>query len=234
MLDLLAGGALLLAVSFSAARLLVLPPSYWLAALGLYGTLAIVVAVNRPRAAARNGLGPANRVTLARASLVLPLAPLLWFPQALTTAGLWLIVALGTVAMILDGVDGWIARRTGSATPFGARFDMELDTALMFILALLVWQTGKVGAWVLGLGVMRYVFVVAGYIWTWLRRGLPASFRRKAACVVQGVTLLVCLGPIVSDSVAPLSAALGLSMLLYSFGVDVWWLWLHRRQTTDS
>lgn len=232
--DLFAGGALLLAVSVSGARLLLLPPTYLLAVLALYITLTTVLVSNGYREGLRHGLGPANRVTLVRACLVLSLVPLLWHSQALTPAGLWWTIALGTLAMILDGVDGWAARHTESATAFGARFDMELDTLLTLVLALLVWQTGKIGVWILGLGVMRYTFALAGYVFVWLRRRLPESFRRKAACVIQGVTLLVCLGPIIPSHSAKLSAAVGLSILLYSFGVDVWFLWSHRRQTMHS
>jgi phosphatidylglycerophosphate synthase len=36
---------------------------------------------------------------------------------------------LSTAVLMLDGVDGRVARRTGSQTGFGARFDMELDAA---------------------------------------------------------------------------------------------------------
>ena len=233
-LDLLAGGALLFAVSMSTAWLLLLPPIYPLSALCLYGVLAVVVVAAKPPVTRGFGLGPANRVTLVRASLILPLAPLVWHTDALPAAGFWLIVALGTTAMILDGVDGWLARRTGSGTPFGARFDMELDTLLMFILALLVWRTAKVGPWVVLLGSMRYAFVAAGYAWTWLRGALPPSFRRKTACVIQGIVLLVCLGPVIPDLIASCAAALGLATVVYSFAVDVRWLHLHRASSPTT
>ena len=40
----------------------------------------------------------------------------------------------GAAAVVaLDGVDGWIARRIGRTTVFGARFDMEVDAALMLV-----------------------------------------------------------------------------------------------------
>ena len=42
---------------------------------------------------------------------------------------------------LLDLVDGWVARRTGTASPFGARFDLETDAALILVLSWLVWRT---------------------------------------------------------------------------------------------
>jgi hypothetical protein len=43
-------------------------------------------------------------------------------------------------------------------------------------------------------------------------------------CVVQGIALLVCLGPIVPADMAVAAAAVGLATLAWSFGVDVVWL----------
>ena len=91
------------------------------------------------------------------------------------------------VALSLDAVDGWLARRLGLASRFGARFDLEIDALLLLILALLVWQADRVGAWVLVIGLLRYAFVAAG-----LARGpgcatpLPPSRRRQTVCVRAG------------------------------------------------
>ncbi len=43
-------------------------------------------------------------------------------------------MALAVPALILDGVDGWVARRTGTANDAGARLDMEVDAALILVL----------------------------------------------------------------------------------------------------
>ncbi len=234
--DLLAGSVLLFGVTITTRWFLDLPPTYVIATVGLYGAVAIALAAASPRLFRDSGMGAANRVTLARASLILPLASLVWHPEALTPVGGWWIIGLGTAAMVLDAVDGWVARRTHSATEFGARFDMELDTLLICILALLVWRSAKVGSWVVLLGVMRYMFVLAGYAWNWLRAELPPSLRRKTACVIQGVALLVCLGPIIPSPMAVLAATLGLATVSYSFAVDVRWLYLHaaNRSSTQS
>ena len=70
---------------------------------------------------------------------------------------------------------------------------------------------------------MRYVFLAAGWIWPQLRAELPESYRRKLVCVVQGVVLLIALGPIIPDLMAMVVVAVGLVLLLYSFSIDVFW-----------
>ncbi|GAA4940924.1 hypothetical protein GCM10023238_03240 [Streptomyces heliomycini] len=47
-------------------------------------------------------------------------------------------MGLTAVALILDGVDGKVARRTGTSTPLGARFDMEVDAFLILVLSVYV------------------------------------------------------------------------------------------------
>ena len=131
---------------------------------------------------------------------------------------------MATVVMILDGVDGRIARRTGTQSAFGARFDMEVDAALILALSVLVWAGDRVGPWCLLIGLMRYVFVAASRLWPALGAPLPESVRRKVVCVAQGVVLLIALGPIIPSAVAIAVVAAGLAALVYSFAVDVRWL----------
>lgn len=183
-----------------------------------------------------DGLGPANRVTLARAGLCLPVLALAFFPQGVDQgvdeAARWWLVGIASLALALDGADGWVARRRSSSSAFGARFDMELDALLLLALSVLVWHSGQVGGWVLLIGVMRYGFVAAGWFMPALHQPLPEAFRRKAACVVQGVVLVGCLVPLVPGAVASLAAAIALTLLLWSFAVDVRWL-LQRRPYQD-
>ncbi|HEV2701999.1 MAG TPA: CDP-alcohol phosphatidyltransferase family protein [Steroidobacteraceae bacterium] len=171
--------------------------------------------------------GPANQLTLARGALVALLAGLIGEGGGAELAALTL--ALGTVVAVLDRLDGWLARRTRMAGAFGARFDMETDAALIMVLALLAWQFGKSGAWVLASGLLRYVFIAAGMAMSWMRRPLPPSQRRKVVAVIQVVALLACVAPIIPTSVSVALAAAGLGTLTLSFAVDV--IWLCRRAT---
>ena len=225
--ELAIGLAPLLAVAGATAWWFDLPATYLLRAVGLYVPICVLILRHLPATLPGPGLGAANHVTVVRATLVTSVAALVPQPQILFDAGYWWIIAVTSLALSLDGLDGWMARRTGSATAFGARFDMELDSFLMLVLAALVWRSGRVGPWVLLLGLPRYLFVGAGWLWTWLRAPLPERLRRKAGCVIQEIALLVCLGPIVPSSLATAVAAVTLMLLVSSFAVDISWLKMH-------
>src|SRR5205814_700722 len=79
-------------------------------------------------------LGPAGWVTLARATLAVGVAALTAdsFEQ---DAHVTTLVALATLALALDFVDGRIARRTASASALGGRFDGEVDAFLILVLS---------------------------------------------------------------------------------------------------
>lgn len=197
---------------------------YFADVVGLYALLAALIISALPDDLPAPGIGAANRVTLFRATLLLPICALMLGAATPSATARWWIVGVGTVAMLLDGVDGFVARRSRGPTRFGARFDMELDSFLLLGLSVLVWWSGQVGAWVVLIGLTRYVFVAASWLWPRLAAELPASVRRKAICVVQGVVLLTCLGPIIPASVAAPAAAVALALLIWSFGVDIHWL----------
>jgi phosphatidylglycerophosphate synthase len=163
--------------------------------------------------------GPANVVTTIRAVLVALVAVLIGRPA--TPELLWLTIGLTAVMGVLDGLDGWLARRTGMASEFGARFDMETDAALILVLSILVWQHGKAGAWVLLCGLMRYAFVAAGWLLPWLARPLQSTRRGKTVAVGQLVGLSVALAPIVPVPLSAVAAALTLTALAWSFAIDI-------------
>lgn len=223
-IDLLIGLPALLTVALVTRALFDLPASYLLQAVAFYAATAALVFSTVPVAFPGPGIGAANRVTLARATVVLPVAALVWQPDIHHANGYWWIVAVSTVTMVTDGLDGRTARRSGTASRFGAHFDMELDAFLMLALAALVALSAKVGPWVVLIGLLRYLFVAAGWLWPALRADLPPSTRRQTVCIVQGVVLLVCLGPIVPAVLATTAAAAALVLLGYSFAVDVRWL----------
>jgi phosphatidylglycerophosphate synthase len=219
------GAALVLTVLLAAGtwRVLGLHASYVPLAAALHVSMGAIILGTLTPEMRMSGLGAANRVTLGRAVLALPVLALALQPGTLGPTAGWWVIGVATAVMVLDGVDGRVARSTRTETPFGARFDMELDAALLMALSLLVWRDGRVGAWVLLIGLMRYGFVAASWIRPALARELPPSFRRKVVCVVQGVVLLVALGPIVPGSLAVFACAVGLAALTYSFAVDVRW-----------
>lgn len=169
--------------------------------------------------------GAANVITLLRLGLVTILAGFLVPAAPLSEpASAWLALVVAALALALDGIDGRIARWTGLTSPFGARFDMEVDAALIMVLGLLAWQAEKAGIWVLALGLIRYGFRLAGMVLPWLSARLPESIRRKTVCVVQVAVLTLLLAPPLAPPVSEVLALLALTLLIWSFATDIRWL----------
>jgi phosphatidylglycerophosphate synthase len=190
-------------------------------ALASYAVLAITVLIAAAWHLNGRGFGLANQVTLLRTGVVCLVGGALLGGARAS----WSLAGVIGVALALDAVDGWFARRLGLASRFGARFDLEIDALMILILSVLAWQTGRAGLWVLAIGGMRYAFVGLGRIWPAARRPLPPSMRRKAACAVLGVLLLICLLPSTPPWLTQGAAALALISQLTSFAIDLAWLY---------
>jgi phosphatidylglycerophosphate synthase len=183
------------------------------------GAALVLIGLRQYHAFATFGL--ANQVTVVRGALVALLAGLIGEAGAAIAA---IAVAAASAVAVLDGLDGALARRSRMASDFGARFDMEIDALLIMVLALLAWQFGKTGVWVLSCGLLRYAFVGAGRALPWLQQPLPPSQRRKAVAVLQVITLIVALAPFVPAALGAAVAGVGLAALVGSFAVDILWL----------
>ena len=168
-------------------------------------------------------LGACNLVTATRLAITAALAASL--------AGIpndtwdWAVPALALSALALDGVDGWLARRQGLRSDFGARFDMEVDSGLAAILALSALAEGRAGAELLILGAARYAFVTAALALPWLAAPLPESLRRKTVCVLQIAALVALSMPVLPAEAARPLALAAAALLTWSFARDIRWLW---------
>ncbi|MEU5635660.1 CDP-alcohol phosphatidyltransferase family protein [Streptomyces rishiriensis] len=174
--------------------------------------------------------GPANRVTLGRATLVGGVTALV-ADSFESTPPVTLLVGLTAVALILDGVDGKVARRTNTSTALGARFDMEVDAFLILVLS--VYVSMALGPWVLLIGGMRYAFVAAARVAPWLNAPLPPSSARKTVAALQGVLLLLAGSELLPYAATFAVVLLAFGSLVWSFGRDVLWLWRTSRTVTE-
>jgi phosphatidylglycerophosphate synthase len=234
-LPLLGGGIALIVLAIVLAGIHGSGPAVLPAALAPYVVLAGIV--QRKIAVHHNHLafGPANAVTLARATLNCLFAGLLVDAALQGGSGLqhlgWPLFAITTLSLFLDSVDGYLARRLKQESGFGARFDIEVDAILLTLLAGAALLLGKAGAWVLAIGGFHYAFLVARQFSPALRRRLPASMRRKVVCALQGTALLPLLTPFVVSPLSDWIAALALLALTWSFAIDLIWL-VRKRSAT--
>jgi phosphatidylglycerophosphate synthase len=195
-------------------------------AVGLACGLVVGAAVVRGLAWGRaEALGPADLVTLVRVVLTCGIAALAaesFVRESVRPT----VVALAAAALLLDAVDGPVARRTRSCSVFGARFDGEADAFLLLVLSAYVARSA--GVWVLLIGVLRYAFAVAGWALPWLQGQLPHRYWRKVVTAIQGVVLVIAAAGLAPEALTYVALVGALALLTESFGRDVLWLWLHR------
>jgi len=177
--------------------------------------------------ALREHWGPASWVTLARATLAIAVAALVVDSFSHDTP-VALLVTLSAAALTLDLIDGWIARRTNTATAFGARFDGEVDAFL--ILALSVYVAPEYGAWVLLIGAARYVFLLGEWLLPWMRAPLPRRRWRLLVAAMQGIVLTVAAADVLPRSLTQTLLGAALVLLAASMSECVWWLWRRRHE----
>lgn len=156
----------------------------------------------------RGRFGWANGVTAARVLLLLTLAA----PSAWLTAHAAAAIVLGVLA--LDLLDGWLARRCGDASRFGAHFDMESDALLVLVVTLRLWLGSGFAAWVLIPGMLRYAYVLA--IWCWPEaREAPRSRLGRYAFALLMLGLLA--GLVLPEPEATLGVLAGSLVVSASF-----------------
>lgn len=201
------------------------------AAVGL--ACAVVTGAALTRGLARSDgreLGPADHVTLTRATLTCGVAAMtvnsFSQPARVTT-----LVAFAVVALLLDAVDGWVARRTGTATSLGARFDMEVDAFLVLVLS--VYVARATGWWVLAIGAARYALLAASALAPWLRGTVPAQPWRKVVAAVQGIVLTLAASQLFPSTGNRLALLAALGLLATSFGTEVAERWRDRLVEPD-
>lgn len=219
-----AGGVVLVSVLAALGTTVGIDVWGWAVAL-CCGLMLLTLLVRALVRAGRESLGPADVVTLGRGLLACAVA-------ALTTESLLghqvtaVLVALTVPALALDAVDGLVARRTGTVSAVGARFDGEVDAFLILVLSVAVAPV--VGWWVLAAGLARYVFGAAGWVLPWMRGPLEFRHWRKVVTASVGIALTVAVADVLPR---PLTVAVVLgavALLAESFGRDVWSLWRER------
>jgi phosphatidylglycerophosphate synthase len=174
----------------------------------------------------------ADVVTLVRGLGVCFLAGLALQALAggLTRQGQLTMIIIGTLCLLLDAVDGRVARARKEASAFGARFDVETDAATLAVLSVAVAALGIAGWWVLAIGAMRYGYVATSVLVPALRIPLPYHYSAKVIAVVQAVALLAALSFGLTHGEGWVSTTLllaALAALCWSFGRSVIWQLRH-------
>lgn len=150
--------------------------------------------------------GWANGVTLARLGGALGL---------LVGASLdpWWQAGLILLLVCADGLDGWVARQRAAVSAFGHLFDQESDAFLLLVACLLLFDAGRLGAWILLPGSLRYGFVLFSQGARKARQPVRGNRITRSIGVVATLGFAACLLPVMSPEIA-FRLALFLSMAL--------------------
>jgi phosphatidylglycerophosphate synthase len=205
-----------------------LGPLGLLAGLGSGALTATLLVRGYERAGAAK-FSPADYVTLVRAVAANAVAAVI-VDATVRPIHVAALVGLSATALALDAIDGWVARRTGTASDLGARFDTEVDAYLIFVLSWYVgWSQGwSQGWWILLLGLARYAFVAARRVIPWLRATVPPSYWRKTVAALTGIALTAAASEVLPAAVALSLLGAALALLAESFVSETRWLWRHR------
>jgi len=170
----------------------------------------------------RRVLGLANTVTLFRGGLYAVVAGFLGVPA--TTELAWVPAACYAGGVVLDKVDGTVARTVGEQTALGRRLDMAFDTFGFVVAPLLAVLWGRLPVFYLALSAARYVYL-GGIRWREYRdrpvMERPDSDLGKYFAGVQMVFLAVALVPAVPPrpvfALSPVVLAPSLGVFLRDF-----------------
>jgi uncharacterized protein (TIRG00374 family) len=132
----------------------------------------------------------------------------------------WQLALAAGIILLLDVVDGWVARRTGQSSAFGASYDVEADALLVMTIAMLLFNRGTAGAWVLLAGLLRYLYVLAPAVFPTPIGQAPRSRHGR----VVYVTMLTCfmLALVIEGEHGRLLALVGTVVLTVSFIHSFW------------
>lgn len=184
----------------------------WPLAVAAVVSLASWPWVMRREIGSLRAFGAGNMVTSLRALALLALASAF---DAACAAG---AAACGFGIFVLDGCDGWLARRAGKTTAFGARYDSETDASLMLLLSAGVFQLGRAGIWVSIAGLLRPVYVLVVFASRRPAAEAPRTRLGRYVFAISVVCLMLSFWPPQLERFSALLAASATLLLCYSFG----------------
>lgn len=175
-----------------------------------------------------DGLGWANRMTIARGWLIAACGGCLAIPALLGEVPVlvWFAAAAYSIAAIFDRVDGFVARKTRRSSQLGAELDTLFDALGLIVAPILALMLGKIHWSYLLVSVAYYLFMVGIKIRQHKNLPVfplaPSQLRRTLAGFQMGYVAVVLWPPF--DAEVTVLAGVGFMLpLLIGFLVD-WWV----------
>ena len=123
--------------------------------------------------------------------------------------------------LVLDGMDGYLARKFQQMSEFGAQLDMEVDAFYCALISSLLFLEKDFGAWILVAGYLRYFFV-----WILATGGLDRVEKEIHVPGAKWYAVLFFIG-LLSPFLIPVFAAqllifIGIGLVFFSFGYELY------------
>jgi phosphatidylglycerophosphate synthase len=163
--------------------------------------------------------GLANYLTIFRGLLICGLTGFIFLTPPEVRLG-WIPGSLYIAVLMMDCLDGYVARLRSETSIFGEFLDRDFDALGTLIGVILAAHYAKVPDWYVIVGVAYYVFTFGG----WLRKKigrplypLPASRYRRYISVLQSVFIATAILPLPKFPEVKLLAILLMVLVLASF-----------------
>ena len=105
--------------------------------------------------------GYANRITLFRLLVLI-----FTVTQVEYFSNIQLFILFSS-CLLLDGVDGVVARHYKQESEWGALFDKEVDSFFVFVLSLILYQYYEIPVWIVTIGLLHYFYEIVLYFLNW-------------------------------------------------------------------
>ena len=137
-------------------------------------------------------------------------------------------IILALISLLLDGLDGFIARRYNDTSKFGELFDQESDNFLMFVLSISLYINKDIGLYVFLIPAYRYIFITLMTKYSWLKNTLPDSILRKSVCVMTTLLMIISHEVYFNEFIFNFIINLALFIITFSFSKDIIWLYRNK------
>ncbi len=155
-------------------------------------------------------ISPANFITLLRLNFLF----LLLHTHDRLSGEILAVIAL--IIVLLDGLDGFLARKFNSISDFGAYFDMETDAFYVYAIICIHYTQGKVGLWLMFIAILRYLYFLLLLLFKPQKQKESRDYFAQIIAVILMLSLII---PFISPSAIYLPVLIISSFLvLWSFG----------------
>ncbi len=144
------------------------------------------------------------------------------------------LLIIFTISIILDAIDGFLARFLNQVSKFGEKFDLEIDTFLLFLLCLSLYKNIDIGLYVFLIPLYRYAFFILQFRFKWLQHSLPESFRRKLICSTVTILLIFCHLSFLNKYIIITTIISSILLITFSFLKDIIWFYTKNNELKNE